>query len=314
MSAAATAGHAKGALAVANQDGPGVFAVTGVTGQVGGVVARTLLAEGEPVRAVVRSRAKVRPWEGCEVAVADMADAAALTAAFEGAAGVFVLPPPNFAPSVGFPEAKAVAAAVTTALAAARPRRVVCISTIGAQASEENLLTQLTIMEDALGELPIPVTFLRPAWYMENAAWDVGPAAQSGVFDSYLQPLDRAIPMVATADVGRVAAELLRQDWTGRRIVELEGPRRVSPNDVAATLSKLLGRPVRARAVPRHTWASLFAFQGTAFPEPRVRMLDGFNEGWIRFEADEAHTLKGTVTLEAVLAELLARSDRHVPA
>jgi hypothetical protein len=41
--------------------------------------------------------------------------------------------------------------------------------------------------------------------------------------------------------------------------------------------------------------------------EPRIRMLDGFNEGWIRFEADEQHTLKGTVTLEAALRELLAR-------
>ncbi len=36
-------------------------------------------------------------------------------------------------------------------------------------------------------------------------------------------------------------------------------------------------------------------------------MLDGFNEGWIRFESDEGGTVKGTVALENVLRELIAK-------
>jgi NAD(P)H dehydrogenase (quinone) len=35
--------------------------------------------------------------------------------------------------------------------------------------------------------------------------------------------------MVATEDIGRTAAELIQQNWTGKRLVELEGtPGRMS--------------------------------------------------------------------------------------
>lgn len=64
---------------------------------------------------------------------------------------------------------------------------------------------------------------------------------------SYLAPLDRAIPMVATADVGTVAADVLMQEWDGIRLIEIEGPRSYAPNDVGAVLADLLGRPVRHR-------------------------------------------------------------------
>jgi NAD(P)H dehydrogenase (quinone) len=42
-----------------------MYAITGITGQVGGTVARTLLAQGLPVRAVVRDAAKGRAWCAC---------------------------------------------------------------------------------------------------------------------------------------------------------------------------------------------------------------------------------------------------------
>jgi uncharacterized protein YbjT (DUF2867 family) len=281
-----------------------MFAITGITGKVGGAVARNLLASGQGVRALARDPSRARAWaeRGCDVAVADMADAAALTAAFEGAEGVFVLLPPVFDPTPGFPESRAVIEAMRSALVAARPEKVVCLSTIGAQAAERNLLTQLQLLERALADLPMPVAFLRPGWFMENAAWDVPQARDHGTIQSYLQPLDKAFPMVATADVGRVAAGLLRQDWSGKRVVELEGPERVSPAELAAAFTRVLGHPVRAEVVPRDAWETLFRAQGMAHPEPRMRMLDGFNEGWITFEGD--HVVRGEVGLEAVLREL----------
>jgi len=63
-----------------------MIAVTGITGKIGSQLARTLLAEHKPVRAVVRDIRKGRPWElqGCEVAQADINDSAALAAAFQG--------------------------------------------------------------------------------------------------------------------------------------------------------------------------------------------------------------------------------------
>ncbi|HHY6929716.1 TPA: NmrA family NAD(P)-binding protein [Burkholderia ambifaria] len=287
-----------------------MYAITGITGQVGGALARELLATGQPVRAVVRDATRARAWadRGCEIATAFMEDASSLAAAFEGATGVFVLPPSEFDPAPGFPEARKVIEAVSAALLKARPAKVVCLSTIGAQADEINLLTQRTLMEQALREMPMPVTFLRPGWFMENAAWDVASARDDGVIASYLQPLDKPVPMVATADVGRVAAELLQQTWRGVRVVELEGPRRLSPNDLALAFARVLGAQVRAEVVERQTWEALFRGQGMKHPMPRMRMLDGFNEGWIDFDSNPDEIVRGRVELETVLRELVSRA------
>ena len=286
-----------------------MFAITGITGQVGGVVARALIEAGKDIRAVVRDAAKGAVWaqQGCEVAVAELDDTAALKKAFTGVEAVFFLLPPVFDPEPGFPEARRVIAAVREALDTARPAKVVSLSTIGAQAEQPNLLQQHQLQEQVLGTLSLPITFLRAGWFMENAAWDVAPARETGVIPSFLQPLDKSVPMVATADVGRVAAELLQETWQGRRIVELEGSR-LTPNDLAAAFSRLLGRDVRMEEVARDSWETLFRSQGMKNPTPRIQMLDGFNEGWIRFEADESSTRKGTVSLETVLKALIARA------
>src|ERR1700730_1804402 len=214
---------------------------------------RSLLAERVPVRAVLRDEAKAAEWRtrGCDVALAETDDAESLTSAFRGAAGVFILPPSEFDPEPGFPEAKRVIAAVTAALTEARPGQVVCLSTIGADAPHENLLTQRTLMEQSLKQIGLPVTFLRPGWFMENALWDVPSARDEGVLRSFLQPADKLFPMVATQDVGRLAAALLREDWSGTRVVELEGAARVSPNDLARAFATVLERPVRVETVPR---------------------------------------------------------------
>jgi len=287
-----------------------MYAITGISGKVGGALARALLDARQPVRAVLRDQRKAATWAaaGCEVAFADMDDASALAAAFEGCKGVFILPPPQFDPAPGFPEMRRVVEAVTTALRVARPGKVVSLSTIGAQASETNLLSQLTLLEQALSTLPIPVTVLRPAWFMDNFAWDIDTARTDGVIYTFLQPLDRPVPMVATRDVGLLAARLLQQESEAHEIVELEAARRVSPRDAATAFTRVLGRPVAAKAVPRETWAELFTAQGMQLPLPRIRMLDGFNEGWIEFEGEPDRIAKGSTDLETVLRELVART------
>ena len=282
-----------------------MYAITGITGKVGGTAATTLLDCGCPVRAILRDPAKAGTWKarGAEVAFANFQSAPALTQAFSGAKGVFVLLPPIFDPDPTFAEAREMIANVRTALETARPDKVVCLSTIGADAEPVNLLSQLGLLELALESLPIPVAFLRAGWFIDNAAWDVAPARTTGVIPSFLQPLDRAVPMVSTLDVGQAAARLLRESWSGRRVVNLEGPRRISPNDIAAAFARLLDKPVRAAAVARTEWEALFRAQGMKNPTPRMRMLDGFNEGWISF-SDE--TVKGRVGLEEALQRLMA--------
>lgn len=126
---------------------------------------------------------------------------------------------------------------------------------------------------------------------------------------SFLQPLDKPVPMVATADIGRLAAELLEEKWNDTRVVELEGPHRGTPKEIAASFANLLASPVKVEAVPRENWESLFRSQGMKNTEPRIQMLDGFNQGWIEFEAKEAGSRKGNVALDTVLRTLIERES-----
>jgi NAD(P)H dehydrogenase (quinone) len=285
-----------------------MYAITGITGKVGGAMARALLAAGQPVRAVVRDARKGEVWEtlGCEVALAEMEDGDALTKAFTGATAAFILPPSEFDPEPGYPEAQLVIDSVTAALRAALPERVLCLSTIGGDATQDNLLSQRTMMEKAVTAVGIPLTILRPGWFIENTLWDVPSARDNGIIHSFLQPADKLFPMVATQDVGRVAAELIQEDWSGTRIVELEGPRRISPNDLASAFASALGKPVSVETVRRDTWETLFGSQGMKNPTPRIRMLDGFNEGWIAFRETGSKTVKGRIDADAVIAALVA--------
>jgi len=210
-----------------------MYAITGITGKVGGALARTLLDNNQPVRAILRDELKAAAWKarGCDVALAEMEDAPNLAKAFEDAEGVFILPPSEFDPEPGFPEARRVIEAVTKAVAAARPGRVVC--------------------------------------------------------------------------VGWQAAALLCEEWVGTQIVELEGPARVSPNDLARVFAQAVGHPVRVEIVPRESWEKIFRSQGARNPLPRMRMLDGFNEGWIKFREQGQLAVKGTTTLKSVIGQLV---------
>jgi uncharacterized protein YbjT (DUF2867 family) len=285
-----------------------MYAITGINGKVGAAVARSLLSSDQPVRAVVRDRGKGTAWAelGCDIAVADTSDAAALAAAFQETEGVFVMLPPVFDPTPGFPEARGFIESLHSALAGAKPKKVVALSTVGADAPQPNLLNALGLMENALTTLPMPVAFLRAAWFMENAAWDIA-AAREGCIQSYLQPLDRPIPMIATDDVGRTAAALLQEHWEGQRVVELESAGRVSPNDLAEAFAKALGHPVRAEAVPRDRWESIFRAEGVKNPAPRMQMIEGFNAGWIDFPNRGANARKGSIGIDQAIATLIQR-------
>jgi len=285
-----------------------MFVINGITGKVGGRVADILLEAGLPVRALVRSAEKGASWKarGCEIAIVpDAADAQSLAQAFAGATGVFLMNPPNYDSERDFPDIQRSAKATAEAIAKAKPDKIVLLSTIGAHVQEFNLLNRSTLFEHMLTNAGVPVAFLRAAWFMENAAWDLA-AARSGRIESYLQPLDRKIDMVSTKDIGRAAADLLREEWSGVRIVELSGPQKYSPSDEAAAFAAALGHDVEVVAVPRAEWEQRFRREGMQHPEARIRMLDGFNEGWIDFQCEGTERRTGTVELAQVLSEVAA--------
>ena len=293
-----------------------MYAIMGITGRVGGAIADNLLALGEQIRAIVRNPEKAARWKdrGAEIAVADTDDPNALASAFEGADGVFVMVPPNFAPAPGFPEIRKTLTSYHAALAKALPRKAVYLSSIGAErTSGLGLITGSHLLEQTLGDLPIAHAFLRAGWFMENHAWDVTTAKSEGRIFSNLYPLDRKFSLVATADIGEVGADVLRQDWTGRRYIEVAGPGQYSPNDIARALSSALGRTIEAVAVPREKWTEFFVGQGMpeGRTEPRAEMVDGFNSGWIHFGVPGTEQITGTTSLMSAIAKLAANGRQE---
>jgi NAD(P)H dehydrogenase (quinone) len=289
-----------------------MYAVMGITGNVGGAVARGLLAKGEKVRGLVRNPEKAAEWQkqGVELFKADYDDVEALTAAFTGVAGVFIMVPPNFAPTPGFAETKATLSVLHEALSRALPAKAVYLSSIGAeQASGLGLITSSHLLEETLRDLPFAHAFLRAGWFLENSAGDVASARDEGKIRFQLDPLDRKFPLVATADIGKVGAETLTQNWTGIRHIEVAGPESYSPRDLADAFAKAVGHPVEAVAVPRAEWETLWVSQG--MPEgrtsPRAEMVDAFNSGWIHFGVPGTEHVDGVTPLHEVITHLVKR-------
>lgn len=283
-----------------------MFAVMGVTGQVGNAVANALLEAGKKVRVLVRDAEKARQWAGrdCEVFVANNTDVEAMTRALTGVEGAFILMPPNYDPAPGFPDTVIANRAVREALDRAKPGKVVVLSTVGAHVARENLLNNLKMSEEAFRTLDVPIAFLRAAWFIENSSWDLSDARQ-GTINGFLQPEDHPIPMIAVQDIGATVAGMLQEHWQGPRVVELEGPARYTARDIAAALSLALGHRVKINHVPRSQWESLFKSQGASNPLPRIQMIDGFNEGWIDFEGNGIEHRRGSTTLNEAIKQLV---------
>lgn len=289
--------------------------VMGATGQTGSAVLDVLLSRGVKTRAVVRTgaQADLLRARGAEVAVADAGDKDQLAKAFSGAESVYALNPPAYADSDLFARAAAVHTAIVEAANAARVGELVALSSVGAQhaAGTGNILTTHDF-EARLKRCERPLTILRAANFIENWGWSLAPARESGVLPSMFLPLDTKLPMVAARDIGATAAELMLESRAGRHIVELCGPEDYSPNDAAAAFSRLLRRPVMARAVPREEWAGIFDAQGMPSKTVAgfVEMYEGFNCGLTAFEGTHDSRI-GSTSLAAALESLVAADGKE---
>ncbi len=283
-----------------------MFLVTGITGHVGGATAQSLLAKGHKVRALVRDPGKAADWasQGVELVQGDFSDAATLAAALKGVEGAYLMMPPNFAPQRGFPEAKAIVANYVEALRRTPPPRAVVLSSIGSEKPHGlGLITATHLLEEGLADVTFPIAFIRAGSFFENAIPLLPIAAQSGHLYSFYQPVDRAVPSIATRDIGALAAKLLADSsWSGRRLIELGSA--YTPAQLASAMAEVLGRPVIAMPIPRDRWAATAESFGIpagstwAYEE----MIEGVNSGWINFDVPGTEHVPATTTPQEVFA------------
>jgi uncharacterized protein YbjT (DUF2867 family) len=224
-----------------------MYTVLGATGNIGSVITKKLLEKGEKVRVVARSAGRLQQYvhKGAEAFVADCKDAEALTKALTGARAAFLMMPPGMT-SPDYPAEQEVEShAIYTAARNSGLQYAVNLSGIGAQApAGTGPILGLHDSERKLNAVErLNVLHLRPVYFMENHLSAVQMIQMMGIFGGALKP-DLKIPMIATRDVGVYAAErLLKLDFSGKQTQELLGERDLNMTEVAAVISRGIGKP-----------------------------------------------------------------------
>jgi uncharacterized protein YbjT (DUF2867 family) len=262
--------------------GKKLIAVVGATGAQGGGLVRSILADRDgpyAVRAITRDpasdAARALAAAGAEVVAADLADAASVRRAFEGAHGAYCV---TFFWAHMSPERELREAA--TMAAAARDAGIAHVVWSTLEDSRRyiplddprmpTLMGSYKVPHfDAKGEADqlfrdsgVPTTFLLTSFYWDNLIhFGMGPRrAADGVLEFALPMGDRRLPGIAAEDIGRCAHGIFRRgaEFAGRTI-GIAGEH-LGGAEMAAKLGRALGEPVRYVAVP------FDVFRGLGFP------------------------------------------------
>ena len=146
---------------------------------------------------------------------------------------------------------------------------------------------------------------------MQNWGRVIKVASETGVLPSLHHPVSKRFPTVSAQDVGGMAAQLLTDGAknSAPRVVHVEGPRRYDANEVAATLSNILGRKVVARELPQSDWIPILtrAGAGQSYAKLVSDLYVAHNAGRIDVEPGATDIRFGTTELKDVFASLLGR-------
>ena len=203
----------------------------------GGHIARGLLDADEPVRALVRDPAKASDLQarGADLAVGDMDKPETLPAALEGVDRVFLVSPMD----------DRVEAREKAVIAAAKDANVgFVLKLYGAvNHGDDPLELQHRASIDALEESGLPYALLAPNSVMETSllSW-AEPIRQTGQI--FASAGDGRVGLVAADDTGAAGVALLTGDPEPGRKYELTGPQALSCADMAAALSRALGKTI----------------------------------------------------------------------
>ncbi|MCH9037201.1 MAG: SDR family oxidoreductase, partial [Chloroflexi bacterium] len=224
----------------------GKILVTGATGNVGSLLIPILANLGADVRALVHSESKAQGLKdaGVEVVVGDLDKPDTLDAAFRGVDKVFLITPPNpnqvtqarngiaAAKRAGNPFIVRMSAGALKEMPGALPR-------VSGQHSE---------IDAELRASGLPYTILKPHFFMQNTMMAGQTVASDGAV--YMPMKEGKLGMIDVRDIVDVAVKVLTEDGHEGKTYELTGPASISFHDVAAGLSKALGKEVKYVDVP----------------------------------------------------------------
>jgi uncharacterized protein YbjT (DUF2867 family) len=242
-----------------------MIVITTPTGGIGHQVLENLLDTAESLRVIVRDAAALPAESGDRVEIVEgsHADGAVVEEAFAGADAVFWLAPP--APRAPSVEAAFVGFTRPAAEAFKNQgvKRVVGVTALGRGtpwAARAGYVTGSLAMDDLIASTGVAYRALTNPSFMDNILRQAPAIKSQGMFFSPIDA-DRKLPSVATRDIATAASRLLLDDsWRGVNEVPLLGPEDLSFNDMAETISEVLGRQV--------------GFQQTTFEAYKARFVE----------------------------------------
>lgn len=222
--------------------------VLGATGGQGGAVVTALLEADHPVRAVVRDpeskRARELHTRGVELVVGDMVSGDGLAEAFADSSGVFAFTTPF---ESGVDAEVTQGQAIIDAASAARVPYLVFSSVASAdRGTGVPHFDSKYRVEQLLAGSDVPHTVVGPTYFYDNLLG--GADALSAGIMPIAMPADALLQQVSRRDLGRFVAGLFAapQEHLGERIDIASDA--VTPDQMAATLSSVLERDVRAES------------------------------------------------------------------
>ncbi|PLB55674.1 NAD(P)-binding protein [Aspergillus steynii IBT 23096] len=230
---------------------------------------------------------------------------------------VFVITPPTFDGADTFECARSTAENVKAAARKGGVKRVVYLSSIGAQCESgtgEILANHIseTVLKDAAPE----VVFIRCGYFMENWATALPTVkSENPFFYSTVTPLEYELPMIAVKDIGQSAASQLLGTGTplpkSPYIYELHGPRPYTSRDVQKAYEKAAGKEVEAKPVEKEDLGPFFAqVMPGPLVQPFVEMTLSFLPGGVALEnvsGEVPNVQRSKTELDEVIGELYRR-------
>jgi len=220
--------------------------ITTPTGNIGGSALNQLLQAGADVSVIVRQPEKLSDSIRSRVKVhrGSLTDVELVTKAFQGAKAALWVTPPDFThPDVAAYHSE-LGAVAATAIKESKIPYVVNISSAGAQLDNAGPVSGLGAIERRLNEVAENVVHLRPGFFMENFLQQLDSIKRDGAIYELI-PGDMPYPIIATQDIGAVAAQLLLETkWSGQSVRGLHGPADLTFANATKILSDSIGRKV----------------------------------------------------------------------
>ncbi len=264
--------------------------ITGTSGQIGRHLTSLLNYAGHDVVLIGRDATKLAAerTRGATVLAGNMLDAGFMRTALVAADAFFFLPPPNFGSTDMVEEYRQLATVARDAVRAAGVARVVHLSTLGAQVNspETGLAYGQHLAETIIREAAPHVLSLRNGFFLENYLMAAGSIGQTGEIYFPVGGGTR-YAFVATSDIAAIVRDLLESPtWSGRSVMEFQGPRDYSFDEVAAEIGAGLGRKVRHVAVPPAAAIGAMTGMGIspAYARDLVQLFTAIQSGVLKAE------------------------------